>query len=162
MRPATYEPTMKIDTELRHTIVATARANAKLPNNDRENKQKAVDALLATPKGKAMSKKVFELLAQEEALESQIKELRKKRYALQAPFGLDINDRTNKETGKKEHYFKLGWGDDEAAAFVRSGGVLPNPDRRNWSADELLRLLAKATTQKQFDALLKEYGINWT
>jgi hypothetical protein len=153
---------MKIDTELRHVIVATARANAKLPNGDRENKQKAVDALLATPKGKKMAKQVFALLAQEEALEERQRALRKKRHALQQPFGLEVNDRRNKTTGKQEHYFTLGWGDNEVAAFVRSGGVLPNPERRNWSADELLRLLANATTQEAFDALLKEYGINWS
>jgi hypothetical protein len=153
---------MKIDTELRHTIIATARANSKIPNGDRENKQAAVDALLAKGKGKQMLKKVMALQAQINELESKTSTLRKQRSALHEAFGLDINDRTDKATGKKEHYLRLGWGDEDAQAFIKQGGVLPDPERRNWTADELLRKLAAAKTQKEFDGLLKEYGIHWT
>lgn len=153
---------MKIETELRHIIVATARANAKLPNDSHKNNQYAVDAFLATPKGKKAKKQIMDLQAQIDDLEVQQAKLSKRRNEIQAPLGLDLCGRRDKQTGKNEQYLRLGYGDDEKMAFVASGGVLPAPERRNWSSDELLRRLVAAKDQKAFDAILKEYGINWT
>lgn len=153
---------MKIDTELRHIIVATARANAKLPNDSSKNLQQSVDTFLATAKGRKVAKEVMSLETQIEALDAQSSKLRKKQHDILSPVGLDLSSRRNRETGKNEKYLKLGYGDDEKMAFVKSGGSLPAPERRNWSADELLRQLAASKDEKTFNTTLKEYGINWT
>lgn len=153
---------MKIDTELRHAITAAARANSRRTDNSHENEQNAVDAFLSTKKGSALKNRIMAIQQQIDRLDDQRSTLRKKIYAITGPLGLDLNERTNRVTKKKEHFLKLGYGDEEKIAFVKAGGVLPAPERRNWTADELLRLLAAAKDQKAFDAILKEYGINWS
>lgn len=152
---------MKIDTELSHTIVATARANAKLPNDSRKNEQEAVDKFLATAKGKKIQKAAMDLQSKIAALDKQRSILVGKRQSILAPAGLDMGERRIRGTRESERYLKLGYGDDEKELFLKSGGILPNPERRNWSADELLRKLAAAKDVKTFNALLAEYGINW-
>lgn len=153
---------MKIDPELRHAIIAAARANKQRPDDSSKNLQAAVDAFLETPKGRKLKSRIMSIQADINALAKTQEDLRKKRDEIMSPLGLDMNDRRNRETGNTENYLKLGWGDDEKRAFVAAGGVLPDPERRKWSSDELLRLLAAAKDQKSFDKILSEYGINWS
>lgn len=152
---------MKIDTELRHTIAAASRANRNLPNRDSENMKAACAAFLATKKGRGIQAKFDKLRTLKSEAEKKTATIQKQINALLDPVGLD--ERSNYVSASKTYTYTLeiDHGDDCRTAFMKAGGKLPPPQRRNWSADEVLRKLAAATDQKSFDAILKEYGINW-
>lgn len=49
----------------------------------------------------------------------------------------------------------------DSALFVKSGGVPPQKQSEPWKAETVLSALASATTEKDFEDILKSHNINW-
>lgn len=145
---------MKIDQDLRAVINAAAKAQPDTGWRERAvTIAKAVAAFLK--RRPAMTRKVNALIAkskslreQQEAVDAQIKKILH-------PLGLGVRD-----------YEVVGdfsdWIDDkEADRFIAAGGILPPPFKGKWKAEKLITELAAASPKKR-NAILKQYGIDWS
>ncbi len=68
----------------------------------------------------------------------------------------------------REDLRSMGVGSDSSGpyicsdeTFAEAGGINPAPDQRSWKADEVIVKLGAAKSEKEFNAILAEYGINW-
>ena len=149
---------MKIDKDLRAAITAAARSQTQ-PTWQEEKKQMrdASDAFLKkSPSARRAVAKALKLAAQCDELDEKQKALRKQQHAALKPFGLSID-----KGGNERHATVDRHSDEDQDAFTKAGGTLPPPHRRHWKADEVIAKLAAATPDK-LEAILAEYGINWS
>jgi len=145
---------MKIDQDLRAAINAAAKVQPEYGYNE-ENKQitERVDAFLK--KKPAVKRKAASLIQQIADLKLKESGLREKAKALLSPFGLYINDQ------RVSANFRRDMDDVDAQKFVKAGGEIPPPAERRWKAETVIAKLAAAKPEKR-DAILKEYGIDWS
>ena len=145
---------MKIDQDLRSAINAAAKAQRDMSWRERITViEKSVTAFL---KGKtALVKKMNTLIAKGNALDTQRQAVTDQINKTLGPLGLCVKQSEIGATFSD-------WGDNEDAdKFTAAGGVLPPAYKGNWKAEKLIAELAAADPSKR-DAILKEYGINWS
>lgn len=134
---------MKIERELISCIRAAEKAQPK-NNWEEQNKanSKAVDAFLSARP--ALAKKLKAADARRQELKAEIDKI----YAEYHALGLRL---------PKEGYSDPIHDEDR---FVKAGGKLPGK-YKTWNANEVITRLGAAKTAKEFNAILKEHGINW-
>ena len=147
---------MKIDADLRMAINAAARAQ-KPPTSkeERESEDKAVADFLKKhrtlrAKAVALKKQSLKARALSDTADAKLNEFLRHYGLVFDEIRCPKNDR-----------LEIGYGDSARAAFLNLGGTLPAPSRRKWTADEVVARLATAKPDQR-DAILKEYGINWS
>ncbi len=153
---------MKIDTELRYAIVAAAKANKNAPDLHNEKVQAACKEFLKTPKGKSIEKKFNALKALADKNYAAYEKAKEDYSKLLGEYGLDDSRCYNAVTKKYEATIVVERGYENHQKFIKAGGKIPLPVHRNWTSEEAIRRLSAATTKKEFDGILKEYGIHWT
>jgi hypothetical protein len=138
---------MKIESELRFAINAAAKTQTELSWQEKADaKREAIEAFLKTRRG--LRAKVKRLTADAEEKSKVARAAWHKVDAITEEIGL---------TRALEN-FSNAYGEEK---FEKAGGVLPPREKRRWKAEEVIAKLAAATTPKQFNAILKEYGIHW-
>lgn len=149
---------MKIDNDLRLAINAAARTSGRTIHWKEEQKreQEAI-AAFERGKGKKILTKARALHSELLRLDQEQTKVRDRLRSILNPVGLTAHERD------EQSVFEFQGGincDVSRQRFAASGGVLPEPCRRKWSADEVLTKLAAADA-KDRDKILAEYGINW-
>lgn len=132
---------MKVTQDLRVAISAVSRQNRETTSSWRERRklnQQAAEALDKKKRGK-LSKLTAKLDEIEDHADRVRAELRE--------FGVSKDGE--------------GLYIAHEPTFVKAGGVLPEPEKRQWKPDEVIAKLTAAKTQKAFDAILASYGIDW-
>lgn len=92
---------------------------------------------------------------------------KKKRGAI-SKLAAKIADLEAQEAKLRDDLRAYGVGRDDSGiyiqhepTFVKVGGILPEAEKRQWKPDEVIAKLGAAKTEKEFNAILAEYGINW-
>lgn len=132
---------MKVTQDLRVAIAAVSRQNRETARNWEEQNNLAHQAATNLDKKKRgkiskLAERLTDLEAQADKVREEIRE-----------FGVGYNDSGFYISNDKQ--------------FAKAGGVLPEPEKRQWKPDEVIAKLGAAKTEKEFNAILAEYGINW-
>lgn len=132
---------MKVTQDLRVAISAVSRQNRENSRNWEERRKLNRQAAEALDKKKR--KKISNLVAKLHDLDAEETRLRNELRE----FGVS--------------YDSSGLYISNEDQFDKAGGVLPEPEKRQWKPDEVIAKLGAAKTEKEFNAILAEYGINW-
>lgn len=139
---------MKIEADLRIAITAAAKGQPLVKQRlsyDERNKEQQ-HALAAFRKKKPELERAYKALAKHEAEINRLRKEVEKHEATLGKFGISNQNR---------HPIS------EPDVFRKAGGILKE-EISPWKAEACIARLLEAKDQKTFDAILKEYGINWS
>jgi len=136
---------MKIDHDLRQAIKAAHDAQ----EHRDEHKLRHDAAVHFLKKRPAVAKKLTNLRKKKDVAFAQYKALANPFEALLESLGLETC----------QDSYKVAYGDFEKEKFVAAGGEFNT--RPKWNYNKVMARLAAAEPEAR-DAILREYGINWT